>query len=166
MKIVFTVLALWAMLSVEEPSSFGKDYDYVEQLFDVRGLITDHGKLMPSAIKETTGNDLRTLERIFELNTSTLTTIEAYFRILMITLSTKSETNEQAVKILNEWLTFTNNQCAYDIEYLDSTLAETSDDTVIEQIQTAKHNAQKLSEILQLGIKENLRLLISKPVKS
>ncbi len=161
-EILIAVTIVCIALSIDAPFVFSGNYDYVEQLFDVRGLITNQGKELPLTIKETTGNDLRTLERIFELNTSTLTTIEAYFRILMITLSTKSETNSQAVKILNEWLTFTDNQCAYDLEYLDSTLQETTDGKVIEQIKTAKHNTQKLSEIIKIGIEENLRLLTTK----
>lgn len=135
------------------------DFDHIEQLFDLRTAITNQGDILPDAIKKVRGENLRTLERIFELNTSTLTMIEAYFRLSLITITTNSESDEKAVNVLNGWLTFTNNQCTYDLDYLMATLQETTDEGVVKHIQMAKQNTSRLSEITKLGIEENSHML-------
>ncbi len=143
-------------------SAFGKGFNQVEQLFIVRAAITEQGNVLPDSIKNATGNDVRTLERIFELNTSSLTTIEAYFRILMIALATGSEKDTKIVEILNGWLTFIYNQCSYDIEYLEEALIETTDENILAQITSAKNNSEKLSEIVMKSIEENAGRIKSK----
>jgi len=135
--------------------SYGKELIYVEKLFDIRDAITLQGNILPEKIQNSEGIDRRTLERIFELNTSTLTTIEAYFRILMITIATENENNSSAIKILNEWLTFTKNQCKYDMEYLNSTLKETTDQVVINEINITKNSLVLLEQIADSAIIEN-----------
>jgi len=133
----------------------GKELLYVEKLFNLRDEITLQGNILPEKIQKTEGIDRRTLERIFELNTSTLTTIEAYFRILMITIATENENNLSAIKILNEWLIFTKNQCKYDMEYLNSTLNETTDQVVIDEINITKNSLVLLEQIANSAIIEN-----------
>jgi len=146
---VFTVLR----------SSSADELVHVGKLFSLRDVITNQGNVLPDKIQQTDGIDRRTLERIFELNTSTLTTIEAYFRILMITIVTENEKNPEAVKILNEWLEFTKNQCKYDIEYLDSTLEDTQDKIVIDEINTTKKSILSLKKIANSAIIENDAML-------
>ncbi|MFH1394840.1 MAG: hypothetical protein ABIH09_01630 [Candidatus Omnitrophota bacterium] len=138
---------------------YSEELMHVGELFSLRDAITEQGNLLPEKIEKTSGNDRRTLERIFELNTSTLTTIEAYFRILMITIATGNETNSEAIKILNEWLTFTKNQCVYDIEYLDATLKEANDPQVIDEIIQAKKHAESLLTLTSNAINENSKLV-------
>lgn len=145
-------------LSVLHASS-ADELIHVGELFSLRDAITNQGNVLPEKIQQTDGIDRRTLERIFELNTSTLTTIEAYFRILMITIVTENEKNPDAVKILNEWLEFTKNQCKYDIEYLDSTLEDTQDKIVIDEINNTKESILSLKKIATSAIIENDAIL-------
>ncbi|RKY40811.1 MAG: hypothetical protein DRP85_07865 [Candidatus Makaraimicrobium thalassicum] len=155
-RIIITFLLSVILLSFSwNPISLCEEFNHIEKLFDLRTSIGEQGKLLPEKIKTRTGNDLSTLERIFELNTSALTTIEAYFQILKIAMSTETESNSETVSILNEWLAFINNQCGYDIEYLEEALKESMDNEVIEQINTAKENIKRLSQIVSEGINEN-----------
>lgn len=133
-------------------------FQHVESLFDLRTQIGSQGDTLPEAIKEARGNDVRTLERIFELNTSALVTIEAYFRIFKISLSSEKINNE-TVGILNEWLSFIKNQCSYDILYLNQALKESPSEKVAQNIRTSLTNIKKLSEIADNGIKENKTIL-------
>ncbi|MBU1894263.1 MAG: hypothetical protein ABIH85_04385 [Candidatus Omnitrophota bacterium] len=156
-KIIFLVCCV-AFLSFNS-LLHSEELLHVGQLFNLRDAITEQGNLLPEKIEKTSGNDRRTLERIFELNTSTLTTIEAYFRILMITIANENETNSETVKILNEWLTFTKNQCVYDIEYLNATLKETKDPQVLDEIIQAKKHAEYLLTLTTFAVTENSKLL-------
>ncbi|HPS19391.1 MAG TPA: hypothetical protein PKY78_00170 [Candidatus Omnitrophota bacterium] len=135
--------------------SFCQEYKHIEQMFDLRTAITNQGKMLPENIKQTVGNDLRTLERIFELNTSTLTTIEAYFRLFKMAISQEGDPTQTSVNILNEWLAFIKNQCAYDTQYLDEAMKEIKNPAVLDHIKTAKTNIEQLAHISELGIKEN-----------
>ena len=139
-------------------SSFGDEFEYIEQLFELRTSITDQGQALPDIIKQTTGNDLRTLERIFELNTSALTTIEAYFRIVKIAFVTDEGINNETAPILNEWLAFIRNQCKYDSDFLDETLKETNDPAVKKHIILSKKNVERLSSLALKGISVNKSL--------
>ncbi|MFH1837615.1 MAG: hypothetical protein ABH862_05845 [Candidatus Omnitrophota bacterium] len=140
--------------------SYSEDFKQVEHLFSLRNTITDQGSIIPEKIRNAQGADIRTLERIFEMETSMLTTMEAYFRILMISISSKSESTPETVKILNGWLEFIINQCKYDIEYLDEALKETKSPAVIEEIISAKDNIEKLSDIAKKSIAENSAMLV------
>jgi len=135
--------------------SYAEGYQHINDLFDLRSAISDQGQSLPDSIKKAAGNDLRTLERIFELNTSSLTTIEAYFRLFKMALTAQEELTGETIDILNEWLSFIKNQCSYDIEYLQEALLETENEEVISHINTAKDNIEKLSKIADTGISEN-----------
>jgi hypothetical protein len=129
---------------------------HIEKLFDLRSSITNQGKSLPADIKQQTSvEDIRTLERIFELNTSTLTTIEAYFRLFKMMMTTNTETKLEVVDLLNEWLRFIGNQSKYDIEYLEQALTETKTEAVKKQITTARDNIQQLIALAQQGMNEN-----------
>jgi len=135
--------------------SFSKELTHIEKLFDIREEITTQGKSIPILIKEAQYMDIRTFERIFELNTSILSTIEAYFRMVKISIIKKNNNNPKIIEILNNWLNFINNQCTYDLEYLNSSLPQSNNKECIEQIQIAIKNIENLYEITKLGIQEN-----------
>ncbi|MBF0253053.1 MAG: hypothetical protein HQL29_04475 [Candidatus Omnitrophica bacterium] len=139
-------------------AAYSQSFQHVESLFDLRTQIGAQGDVLPEAIKASRGNDVRTLERIFELNTSALVTIEAYFRIFKISLSAETVT-EESISILNEWLSFIKNQCSYDILYLNQALKESPNDSVAKNIETSLTNIKKLSEIATNGIQENKNFL-------
>ncbi len=147
------------LIFLSHTSSFGKEFEHIKQLFDLRESIGEQGKALPGLIRSASGNDLRTLERIFELNTSALTTIEAYFRIFKMAISTQKALDTGAVLILDEWLIFIENQCRFDIEYLDEAASENRDKKTMAQISISEKNIVKLSEIAKLGIQENQRYL-------
>ncbi|MDD4957006.1 MAG: hypothetical protein PHH49_04615 [Candidatus Omnitrophica bacterium] len=136
-----------------------EDFSHIKDLFALRENLSEQGSSLPNAIKKTSGKDLMTLERIFELNTSALTTIEAYFRLFKMALAAGTNMRAEDIKIINEWLEFINNQCKYDIEYLDAAMKETSDGAVHEQIASAKDNIERLSLIAEKGVKENSAIL-------
>jgi len=152
--------ALLSALSIfAGPFAFANPEAYIEKLFDLRTAITDQGKNLPGDIKKTNGEDMRTLERIFELNTSALTTIEAYFRIFKVTITSGNDTKPEAVNILNDWLNFIANQCTYDTEYLNAALKDTRNKDVIQNLNISKKNIDKLAEIAQEGIAENNKMI-------
>ncbi|MDD5634324.1 MAG: hypothetical protein PHW46_03510 [Candidatus Omnitrophica bacterium] len=157
-RYLITIIIALGLLSIPATAP-AKDLEYVEELFNVRSLITNQGKVLPDNIKDVTAGDLRTLERIFELNTSTLTTLEAYFRILKIALVTESESTTETVTILNEWLSFIKEQCQYDVEYLDATLKETTNSVVVEQIKLTKKYSEELIKVANKGLEENANML-------
>ena len=152
-------LLSFILLAFTQTSSFCDRPGHIEQLFDLRNSIIQQGNLLPSKIKNATDSDGRTLERVFELNTSVLTTIEAYFRIFKIAASTGAEPDAETINILNEWLTFIRNQCRYDVEYLDEALKETTNMEIAEQIKTARKNIESLSGIVNTGLQENENML-------
>ncbi len=89
-------------------------------------------------ITSSSENDIRTLERIYELNTSALTTIEAYFRMLKVVTATEVDLSDQIINSLNEWLTFIHNQCTFDLDYLEEAYSSTNNTEVLLQISQAQ----------------------------
>jgi len=156
-KIVLSAAAVLVCLGV--PFSFSAEYGHIETFFEIRNDISAQGKGLPEEIKQAHGQDLRTLERLFELNTSALTTIEAYFRIFKIALSGEGSLSADTVRVMNEWLVFIENQCQYDIEYMEAALTETDNEVVKIQIKTAMANIEQLADVASKGIKEN-RMMI------
>jgi len=147
-------------LAVQSPASA---QNHITEFDAVRAAIIEQGNHLPDYIKKAaTNNDIRTLERIYELNTSLLTTIESYFRMLKIVVTSEREINKNVVDTLNGWLMFIQKQCMYDIEYLESTLPETKDNIVASQIKTALTNTRKLSDSINNAIKENTDLISGK----
>ena len=154
-------LALIAAFMLFPNRLIAEDFGHIEQLFDLRTSITDQGKTLPDSIRKASGVNVRTLEQIFELNTSALTTVEAYFRIVKISVTSGSETNAESVKILNEWLLFIKNQCGYDVEFLDESLKTAKDEDVVRQLNTSRRNIQRLAEIVAEGVSENSKMIKS-----
>ena len=135
--------------------SFADNYGYVDTLFEIRTRIMDQGKDLSSQMQRTTGEDIRTLERVFELNTSALTTIEAYFRILKIAIASEDSLNSNIINILNEWLEFIKSQCYYDLDFINKALNETKNISVIYHLKTAKNNIERLADTSSTAITEN-----------
>jgi len=133
--------------------------NYIKKLDDVRTSIIEQGQDLPGLIKQSQNNDLRTLERIYELSTSALATIEAYFKMLKIAVSSESAINKKTLDSLNEWLLFIHNQCRYDIEYLDEALTQTDAEAIADQLNTAKSIMAELADVSQQAITENNLLL-------
>lgn len=153
------VLSASILVFMGVPFSFSTEYGHIETFFETRNEISAQGKDLPEEIKQARGQDLRTLERLFELNTSALTTIEAYFRIFKIALSGEGSLSADTVRVMNEWLVFIEKQCQYDNEYLEAAFMETDNENVKVQISKARANIEKLAEISRKGIKEN-RMMI------
>jgi hypothetical protein len=154
--IVFLIAILFIGLISVRSSSFAQET--ILKLDGARNSITNQGNVLPNVIRNAKGNDVRTLERIYELNTSALTTIEAYMKMLRMALSFDGEINSESLEILNKWLLFIGKQCDYDIEYLDYALTETSDENTKEQINVSKNNLNNLKSISKLAIKENIKI--------
>lgn len=151
-KIFVVFVAVTAIFIFTERRAFSEDY--IMKLDDVRTSITNQGNALPDLIRNAKSTDIRTLERVYELNTSALTTIEAYFKMLKVALSA-SEMTETSLASLDEWLMFIYNQCKYDIEYLDEALGQTNEEAILAQIQTAKGNLQRLSNLTTVAIEQN-----------
>jgi len=143
------------LLTAACPDSSCQEFSHIDQMFQLRTSISAQGKALPDLIKASSGSDLRNLERIFELNTSALTTIEAYFRVFKIAFTVNQRLTKDSVVVLNEWLAFIKNQCKYDIDYLDEALAVTKNKDIANQIETSKKNILQLEKIAGIGIREN-----------
>jgi len=128
---------------------------YVDQMFTVRNNIINHEKSMTLDMKASSGTERRLLETVFELNNSTLTMIEAYFRILKIAIATESQSKPEIVEILNEWLSFMSTQCQNDLRYLQNISSRTTDGNVIKHVNASKNNIEILSKIVYNGIVDN-----------
>ena len=158
-NISIKIILISALLFLSRADISAFSDNYIKELDTIRTSIIAQGDNMPDLIRQARDNDLRTLERIFELSTSALTTIEAYFKMLRIAIVGDGKVPSEVITSLNEWLAFINNHCKYDIEYLDEALAETENQAVIDHINTAKNNLQKLSEATERAIEENGPLL-------
>ncbi len=152
-------LFLLCLLLPITAASGAEKLDHIEKLFSIRASITSQDEALPSLIQKTSGNDLRTLERLYEINASTLTTIEAYFRILMIALSNNDQMNKETIDILNEWLDFMRNQSKYDKQFFETTIKDTSNEDVRSQIKLSTEITKSLLETTDIGVAENVALL-------
>ena len=158
-RVLKSVIVSFCLLFLACGISFSQDFNHIKELFDIRTSISNQGSMLPDAITIVSGKDVRTLERIFELNTSALTTIEAYFRIFKMALAPEVKIDDETIKIVNEWLVFIKNQCAYDVEYLEAALTETENETVMEHIIMSKENIEQLSNAAKKGLQENKEMM-------
>ena len=154
-KVLILVMAL--VLS-GEGSAFPQDH-HLKKLDAIRSAMSELGSTMPELIKSAESRDIRTLERIFEINTYALTTIEAYFKMLKVAVSSNEPINKNTVTVLNGWLEFINKYCRSDMEYLDEAISQTKDDIIISLIEKAKNNIKELGDITLVAIDENKTLL-------
>lgn len=153
--ITAVIFPLLAILSV--PSAFSQNH--IKDLDNVRTSMTELGGAMPELIKSSKIKDLRTLERVYEINTYALTTIEAYLKMIKIAISSNGSINKDIVNVFNGWLEFINTYCGKDVQYLNEALAETQDQSVIDIIQKTKFNIESLRGVTTKAIDENKNLL-------
>ncbi|MFH1791303.1 MAG: hypothetical protein ABH885_04900 [Candidatus Omnitrophota bacterium] len=153
-KVVLLICS--ACLVAAASRSFAEDH--IRELDAVRTAIIEQGNNMPDLIRDAKDTDIRTLERIYELSTSLLTTVEAYFKMLRLVIASKIDINNDVISSLNEWLAFIHNQCGYDIEYLNEALGETQSEEIKKQIEIARNNVQRLASASMAGMEENADL--------
>lgn len=153
------VILIYAALLVTLGSAPAFAQNHIKELDAVRTSMTELGGTMPAMIKNAKPRDMRTLERVFEINTYALTTIEAYLKMIKVTLSSNGDINKDVVDVFNGWLEFMDKFCRKDIEYLNEALAETKDAPVAGVITRTKKNIQDLGDITTRGIQENKNLL-------
>lgn len=127
----------------------------IYKLDSVREAIIKQGNSIPEMIKNAKSKNISTLERVFELSTSALTTIEAYLKMVKIVIVSRADLDGDVLKTLNEWLTFIKIQCDYDLEYLREAKSYTEDKLVLEQVSIAESNIQTLKDVMDLAIEEN-----------
>ncbi len=113
------------------------------------------GSSLPELTRKAQLRDIRTMERVFEINNYSLVTIESYFKMMKIALTSGAGLNKEALSVLNGWLKFVSNYCEYDIKYMDEALSQTKDASIIEILKTEKNNISSLIDASQFGIKEN-----------
>jgi hypothetical protein len=133
--------------------------DHLSELDSVRTSLTDIGYKLPDAIKSAKPEDVRTLERVFEINNYALMTIESYLKMLKVFSLGGAYINKDIVNILNGWLKFIDNYCEYDIKYLDEAKSETKDSTVLGLIDKERSYIASLKEAAIKGSIENSKIL-------
>ncbi len=140
--------------------SFGQDH--IKELDGLRTSMAELGAKMPDMIKNTKNNEMRTLERVYEINTYALTTIEAYFKMIKIAVSSEGRINKDMVDVFNGWLQFIKKYCEKDSIYLDEARSEMKDPATINVIELTKANINNLSLIAVKAISENNKMLKKK----
>ncbi len=151
-----TLAALLLFLSTGIQPVFCQNH--IRDLDAVRTSMTEFGNKMPAMIKSAENRDIRTLERVFEINTYALTTIEAYFKMIKVAVSSEGDINKEIMEVLNGWLEFISNYCKKDMEYFDEALSDTSDEAIIDVVLEAKKNIKSLSDATIKAIDENKSL--------
>jgi hypothetical protein len=136
--------------------------EHIKEMDTVRNSMISTGNKMPEMIKNSKNNEMRTLERVYEINTYALTTIEAYFKMIKVAISTDGSINKNIVDVFNGWLGFISRYCKKDIAYLDEALSDMKDPAIIDVIKATKKNIMDLNDIAFRAIDENSRLLLKR----
>ena len=131
---------------------------HIRKLDTVRASMAKMGSSLPDAIRKAQPGDIRTLERVFEINNYALVTIESYLKMIKIALSSGSGINKSVLEVLNGWLKFISYYCEYDIKYMDEALTQTKDTAVVEILKSEKSTIADLRDVSQAGINENTTL--------
>jgi len=133
--------------------------EHLTDLDAVRTSLTSVGGRLPDIIKKAKPEDIRTLERVFEINNYALVTIESYLKMLKVMISSGGSLNKDTIGVLNNWLKFIKNYCEYDLKYFEEALSGTRDEVVIEMLNIEKQNISMLIKISEKGIDENNRFV-------
>lgn len=134
--------------------------DHLSELDSVRTSMTEIGYKIGDVIKVAKPEDIRTLERVFEINNYALMTIESYLKMLKVFSLGGGYLNRETVDILNGWLKFISNYCEYDIKYLTDAKTETKDKTALDMIEKELVNIAYLKEAAIKGASENSKVLL------
>lgn len=136
--------------------------DHIKDLDGLRASMSEIGNELPSMIKARKNNEMRTLERIYEINTYALTTIEAYFKMIKVAIVSEGKINKEEIAIFNGWLEFISKYCEKDTVYLDEALSEMRDPSIVNILNREKTNIKNLREIAVRAVSENNNLLKKK----
>jgi len=137
--------------------------NHITEFNALRDSMIELGSGMPDMIKNADQAHVRTLERVFEINTFALSSLEAYFKMLNIVVLSKGAFNAEVVRLLNRWLEFIEKFSKKDIDYFEEALAQTKDQAVGAVIKKARANIGTLGEIAQKATKENIQLIEEAP---
>jgi len=152
------VPVLCAMLLVASCELPAFAQEHIRKLDAVRTSMTKVGTALPDFIRKAQPADIRTLERLFEINNYALVTIESYLKMIKIALASGQGINKDVLGVLNGWLKFITHYCEYDIKYINEAITETKDAAVIGLLKSEKGNISDLRDTSQSGITENTQL--------
>jgi len=133
--------------------------DHLKDLDSVRSSMTEIGYKLPDVIKTAKPQDIRTLERVFEINNYALMTIESYLKMLKVFSVAGGYINKEIVGILNGWLNFMSNYCQYDLKYLEDAKKETQDTIALDIINKEIESVTRLMQASIKGTEENSKIL-------
>lgn len=136
-------------------ASVSYSQEHIRKLDAVRTAMSKIGSTLPDLTRKAQPRDIRTMERVFEINNYSLVTIESYFKMIKIALSSGTGLNKDVMSVLNGWLKFIANYSEFDIKYIDEALSQTTDPVVVDILKTEKSNITSLREASQFGITEN-----------
>jgi hypothetical protein len=132
--------------------------DHLKDIDNVRSSMTAMGYKLPEAIRTTKPENIRTLERVFEINNYALVTIESYFKMLKVYALSHDRNAKETLPIVNGWLTFISDYCESDIKYLDEARAEMTGEAERKIVGEEKDDLAKLMEAAHKGIDENKKM--------
>jgi len=156
-NIIFSIVIISALIWTVPGQVTAQDH--LSDLDSIRSSMTEIGYSLPQAIKSAKPQDIRTLERIFEINNYALMTIESYLKMLKVFSLGGGYLNKETVNILNGWLKFISNYCEYDIKYLNEAKADTQDKLALDIIEKEKGSIESLMNAAIKGSLENLKVL-------
>jgi len=129
--------------------------EHIRKLDAVRTSMTKMGSVLPELTRKAQAQDIRTMERVFEINNYSLVTIESYFKMIKIALASGTGLNKDVLGVLNGWLKFMSNYCEYDLKYMDEALSQTKNAAIVEILKSEKENITSLRDASQFGVNEN-----------
>lgn len=152
---ILALLTVGFLISAAGTAASGQEQEHLRKLDTVRTSMTKIGSSLPDIIRKSEARDIRTLERVFEINNYALVTIESYLKMLKIAVSSSKGIDKSSLDVLNNWLKFISYYCEYDIKYMDEALSQIKDSAIIEVLKSEKSNIAALRDASQMGIKEN-----------
>lgn len=155
----FIIISLILLTAGVTPSY---SQNHIKELDGLRSSMAEIGAKMPDMIKATKNNEMRTLERVYEINTYALTTIEAYFKMIKVAVSSDGKINTDIITVFNGWLEFISKYCKQDISYLDEAKSDMKNPEIIKVLDLTKSNITALDQIATKAIDENNNLLKKK----
>lgn len=150
-------IAILGVLSLSCPMD-SHCQEHIRKLDAVRTSMAKMGSSLPELTRKAQPRDIRTMERVFEINNYSLVVVESYLKMIKIALASGTGLNKDVLEVLNGWLNFVSNYCEYDIKYIDEALAQTKDAAIIEILKSEKSNISSLREASQFGVTENTSL--------
>lgn len=155
----FIIVSLF-LLTAGITSSYSQNH--IKELDALRSSMAEIGAKTPDMIKATKNNEMRTLERVYEINTYALTTIEAYFKMVKVAVSSDGKINTDIISVFNGWLQFISKYCRQDIYYLDEAKSDMKNPEILKVIALTRANITALDQIATKAIEENNNLLVKK----